>query len=203
MLNELRHPLVQSWLGELRDVQTPSARFRELLRSLSVALFLEATRDLPTTPCTRRTPLAEIEGEVAAAPVLVPVLRAGLGMVDGILPLVPEASVHHLGVYRCHETLRPISYYSPAVPAAGRWIYLLDPMLATGGSATAAIETVREWSGSQIRLLCVLAAPEGVAQVHAAHPDVTIYTCALDSHLNDRGYIVPGLGDAGDRQFGT
>jgi uracil phosphoribosyltransferase len=205
MVTVLQHALVETWLAELRDVGTTPARFRELLRHLSVALFLEASRDLPLAAYPVRTPLTETEGRrVITAPALVPVLRAGIGMAEAILPLVPEGSVRHVGVFRQHDTLEPVSYYRPTVTGvAERPAYILDPMLATGGSASAVLSEVRGWGVQSLRLLCVLGAPEGVARIRADHPDVPIYLCGLDECLNEIGYIVPGLGDAGDRQFNS
>jgi uracil phosphoribosyltransferase len=205
MVTVLQHALVDTWLAELRAADTPPARFRELLRHLSVALFLEASRDLPTEPCMVRTPMTEVEARrVTPAPALVPVLRAGIGMAEAILPLVPDGSVRHVGVFRRHDTLEPVSYYQPTVTGAGgRPTFVLDPMLATGGSASAVLTTVRGWGVGSISLLCVLGAPEGVARIREDHPDVPIYLCALDECLNEIGYIVPGLGDAGDRQFNS
>lgn len=204
MLAQIDHPLVEYWLTELRDVETGAARFRQLVRSLSGALFLEATRDLPLARRPVRTPLAEVEGRrLATAPVLVPVLRAGLGMVDGLLDGVPEARVCHVGLYRDHQTLEAVSYYTPSVSGAeGRTAFVLDPMLATGGSAVATIRIVEQWGVERIKLLSIIGAPPGVQRVAQSCPEVEIYLCALDERLNDIGYIVPGLGDAGDRQFG-
>ncbi len=203
MIVELDQPLARHWLAELRAEATPRSRFRELLRSLSVLLFLEAARDLPTAPVRVRTPLAELETEcLAAPPVLVPILRAGLGMVEPLLALVPEAQVCHLGMYRDHVTLQPVPYYSPEIrPVAGRTVFLLDPMLGTGGSAEAALSEVKGWGAADLRLLSVIASRPGVARVRDRHPDVPIYAGAIDPTLNEKGYIVPGLGDAGDRQF--
>jgi uracil phosphoribosyltransferase len=204
MLAQIDHPLVEYWVTELRDVETGAARFRQLVRSLSGALFLEATRDLPLAGRRVRTPLAEVDGRrLATAPVLVPILRAGLGMVDGILDWVPDARICHVGLYRDHETLEAVSYYTPSVIGAeGRTAFVLDPMLATGGSAVATISIVKQWGVERIKLLSILGAPPGVQRVAQGYPEVEVYLCALDERLNDIGYIVPGLGDAGDRQFG-
>lgn len=201
----LDHPLVHHWLAELRHETTPPPRFRELLHRLTGALLLRATEDLPLAPRRIRTPLVELEVHVlASVPVLVPVLRAGLGMVEGAHAVLPECSVHHVGLYRDHETLQAVSYYEPQPPSLpGSTALVLDPMLATGGSAVATLDLVKRWDVAEIRLLCVIAAPEGVQRVTAAHPDVKIYLCALDERLNELGYILPGLGDAGDRQFGN
>lgn len=205
MLTVLDHPLARHWLAELRDVNTQPPRFRALLRQLGLALFLEATRDLPVAPTTIRTPLEELQGErIVAAPVLTPVLRAGLGMVEGILELLPECRVAHLGYRRDHITLEPITYYRPErTEVVGHPLFVLDPMLATGGTAVAAIQEARSWGATDIRLLSVVGAPPGVDRVLQQCPGTPIYLTALDPALNDLGYIVPGLGDAGDRQFGT
>jgi uracil phosphoribosyltransferase len=205
MLTVLSHPLVDDWLAELRDVETPPARFRALVRKLTSALFLEASRDLATAPRCVRTPLTEVEvRRLARQPVLVPILRAGLGMAESVLELVPEARVCHLGIYRHHTTLQPVPYYTPPdTDLGGRPTFVLDPMLATGGSAVAALDLAAQWSPGPVKLLGILGAPEGVERVRAAYPAVPIFLCALDTCLNDLGYIVPGLGDAGDRQFGT
>ena len=204
MLRELEHPLIHHWLAQLRDVETGNADFRRLVRSLTWALFLEASRGLPVLPRRVRTPLTEMEGlRLGRAPLLVPILRAGLGMADAVLEWVPEAATCHLGIYRDHDTLQPNTYYAAKGPdGAGRDAFILDPMLATGGSAVTAIGLVKQWDVATVRLLSLIGAPEGVQRVRAAHPDVEIYLCALDERLNEVGYIVPGLGDAGDRQFG-
>lgn len=203
MVTILSHPLVEHWLAELRSVETRPARFRELVRHLSAALFLEASRDLPLVESAVRTPMAECPARrLATGPVLAPILRAGIGMVDGILDLVPEASVYHLGFYRCHDTLEAVCYYRPtASGAAGRRAFVLDPMLATGGSAVAALDEVSTWGIERPRLLCLIGAPEGVERVRRAYPEVELFLGALDERLNEVGYIVPGLGDAGDRLF--
>jgi uracil phosphoribosyltransferase len=205
MVTILSHPLVEHWLAELRSVETGPARFRELVRRLSAALFIEAARDLPLVETRIRTPLTEAPARrLRSEPVLAPILRAGIGMAEGVLDLVPEATVHHLGFYRQHDTLEAICYYRPTVStAAGRPAFILDPMLATGGSAVSALEEVCRWGVVEPRLLCLIGAPEGVARVHQAYPDVPIYLGALDERLNELGYIVPGLGDAGDRQFNS
>ncbi|MFN3652808.1 MAG: uracil phosphoribosyltransferase [Armatimonadota bacterium] len=200
----LDHPLVRVWVTELRSAETPNARVRDLLRNLSVALFLEASRELETVGVRVRTPLTETGGaRLERAPLLVPILRAGLGMVDGILELVPEADVAHLGLYRDHDTLEPVTYYTPSHRSTpGRELYVLDPMLATGGSVCAALDVVKTWAPGRVHLLSVIGAPPGVERVRSRHPDVSITLAALDERLNEIGYIVPGLGDAGDRQFG-
>lgn len=199
----LSHPLAQAALTEIRNRQSSRAVVRANVRTLAMMLFLEATRDLATKPVTVQTPLAKTRGaRVAGAIGLVPILRAGLGMVDGILELAPEARVFHLGLYRDEETLAPVEYYSKLshhepVDVA----FVLDPMLATGGSATAAVERLKEWGVPQIKFLSLFAAPEGVRRLSRAHPDVAIHCATIDARLNNRGYIVPGMGDAGDRQF--
>jgi uracil phosphoribosyltransferase len=200
-----RHPLILHRLGPLRDKDTPPERFRRLVRELAQLLFAEASADLRTEAYTVTTPLAECRAERLAERVgLVPILRAGLGMAEAVLDLVPEAQVWHLGLYRDHRTLRPITYYNKlAGPAELDVCFVLDPMLATGGSAAAAITILKQWGVRRIRFLALIAAPEGVRVLHDAHPDVEVYLAALDSHLNEVSYIVPGLGDAGDRQFGT
>ena len=199
------HPLVLARLARLRDVNTSSVEFRQHVRVLALLLGQEATTDLPLRTYTLRTPLAEAVGQELAEPVaVVPILRAGLGMAEGLLELLPEARVWHLGLYRDEATLQPNTYYSRLPRKAGRTLALLvDPMLATGGSAVQACTLLRESGVARIRLVTLLAAPEGVERMKRAFPDVPIFTAALDSHLNDSGYIVPGLGDAGDRQFAT
>lgn len=201
----LDHPLVHHWLAELRHEATPPHRFRDLLHRLTGALFLRATDDLPLAELRVPTPLVETDCRMLAnVPVLVPVLRAGLGMVEGAHALLPDCTVHHVGLYRDHATLQAISYYEPQPPSLpGATVLVLDPMLATGGSAVATLDLVKRWDVAQVRLLCVIGAPEGVQRVMEAHPDVEIYLCALDERLNELGYILPGLGDAGDRQFGA
>ena len=200
-----QHPLVRHKLAMLRSQHTQQILFRQLVRELSQLLFYEATQNLPTAACVVQTPLSECPGyEIAAKIGLMPILRAGLGMAEAILDLAPGAQVWHLGLYRDHATLEPVIYYQklPPKPTADFSI-VLDPMLATGGSATAAVEMLKKWGTPYIKFLGLIAAPEGVRALQKAHPDVPIYLAAIDSHLNDKGYIVPGLGDAGDRQFGT
>ena len=200
-----RHPLVRHKQTQLRNVQTDSAEFRGLVRELARLLFFEAAYDLRTEPHTVPTPLADYAGERVAETVgLLPILRAGLGMAEAILDLLPTAQVWHLGLYRDHRTLKPVTYYNklPPTPTIERAL-VLDPMLATGGSAVAAVDVLKRWGLKRIQYLGLIAAPEGLAALQAAHPDVPVYLAALDSHLNELGYIVPGLGDAGDRQFGT
>ncbi|MGI6784455.1 MAG: uracil phosphoribosyltransferase [Aminivibrio sp.] len=200
------HPLVQHKVSIIRDKNTPVKTFRELVQEIAGLMVYESTRNLPLVKVKVETPLTEteayaLEGKKLA---IVPVLRAGLGMVDGILQIVPNAKVGHIGLYRDPETLNPVEYYCK-LPGdiSERDIFILDPMLATGGSASAAISLVKEKGGKKISLVSIIAAPEGVARVHEDHPDVDIFTAALDSHLDKNGYIVPGLGDAGDRLFGT
>lgn len=210
MLYASEHPLVHLKVAELRDVQTRAPRFRELVREISLLLGVEALRTLPVEPRTVRTPLADAPGYGLGVTVgLVPILRAGLGMVDPFLMLVPSAQVWHLGLYRDEETLRPVEYYnrlSTGQPPSGHEVhswFLLDPMLATGGSAIAAVDVLRRTDRRPLTYVGLIAAPEGIRALEAAHPDVDIYVGAVDSHLNEHGYIVPGLGDAGDRQFET
>ena len=202
----VRHPLVQHKLTLLRDARTPKKIFKELVDEIAMLMAYEATRDLPLEPVEVETPLERTTGWRVSGKklTLVPILRAGLGMVDGILKLVPSARVGHIGLYRDHETLEPVDYYFK-VPADApeRDFILLDPMLATGGSAVAAIHSLKRAGAHRIRFLCLVASPAGVARVHDVHPDVPILAAALDRELNAQGYILPGLGDAGDRLFGT
>ena len=200
------HPLIQHKVGIIRDADTSVKQFRELLQEITGLMVYEITRSLPLTEKTVKTPIQEttvrtIEGRKMA---IVPVLRAGLGMVDGILQLVPNAKVGHIGLYRDPETLQPVEYYCKLpFDIEEREIFVLDPMLATGGSSAAAISLIKKRGGKKISLVCLIAAPEGIERVHKEHPEVGIFAAALDSHLNSHGYIVPGLGDAGDRLFGT
>ena len=200
-----QHPLVRHKLTRLRRVETEPKKFRELVHELAQLLVYEATLDLPLAPHTVETPLATYEGQRIGERIgLVPILRAGLGMVDPILDLIPTAHVWHLGLYRDHETLRPVTYYNKLPPQVDVDLCLvLDPMLATGGSAAAAVTVLKEWGAERIKFIGLIAAPEGVRALSEAHPDVDIHLGALDERLNEKGYIVPGLGDAGDRQFGT
>jgi len=199
------HPAVLHKLAILRDEKTEPKKFREVVRELSWLLGYEALADARVRPITIRTPMESMEGaELADRIGLVPILRAGLGMVDAMLELMPTAQVWHLGLFRDERTLRPVEYYNKLPDSASVDVCLiLDPMLATGGSATAAIEVLKRWGAVRIKLVNLIAAPEGVAAVSAAHPDVPIHCAALDRQLNEKGYIMPGLGDAGDRQFGT
>ena len=199
------HPLVQHHLTVLRHRDSTPDQFRQALRRLSVLLAYEATRDLPLAPVRVPTPLARAAcGRVRARVGLIPILRAGLGMVDPILDLIPGAEVRHLGFYRDEKTLQPVEYYRKFPAQAPVDVALiLDPMLATGGSAVAALRAVREWGVKNCQLLAIIAAPEGIARVRAEFPRTRICVCAVDQRLNRRAYIVPGLGDAGDRQFNT
>lgn len=206
MLTVIEHPLIRHKLSLLRDRGTPTKLFKELVDELAMLMAFEATRHLPLEAVTIETPLETMQAQRLAGhePLLVPILRAGLGMVDGIRSLIPSARVGHIGLYRDHDTLQPVEYYFK-VPGdlAQRDVFVLDPMLATGGSAAGAITQLKRAGALRIRFMCLVAAPEGVANLHAAHPDVPIYTAALDRELNEKGYILPGLGDAGDRLFGT
>ena len=200
------HVLLSHRMAELRDAATPSPRFRRLLAEIGAMLTIEATRSLPSMTKRVTTPMTEMDHRVLAGPepVLVAVLRAGLGLLDGAMQVLPEAPVGHVGLVRDEHTLQPSQYLlrmPPEVTVRGAILY--DPMLATGGSAIAAVQRVKEAGAPAIRFVCALAAPEGVAKLRAAHPDVPIITAALDERLNERGFIVPGLGDAGDRCFGT
>ncbi len=199
------HPAIQHKLAVLRDVRTEPKKFREVVRELSWLLGYEALADVGVRPLTIRTPIEEMEGAQLADRIgLVPILRAGLGMVDAMLELMPTAEVWHLGLFRDERTLQPVEYYNKLPDSHSVDLCLiLDPMLATGGSATAAIDVLKKWGAVRIKLVNLIAAPEGVAAVAAAHPDVEIHCAALDRQLNEKGYIMPGLGDAGDRQFGT
>ncbi len=205
-LTVVHHPLVQHKLTLMRDKATPTAVFRQLLREISQLLAYEITRELPMTTRSIETPLEAMDAPVLAGKklALVSILRAGNGLLDGVLELIPSARVGFIGLYRDPETLQPVQYYCK-VPAdlEDRLCIVLDPMLATGNSSARAVELLKERGANRIRFLCLLAAPEGVARMAAAHPDVPIVTAALDARLNDHGYIVPGLGDAGDRMFGT
>ena len=204
-LHVSEHPAVRHKLGILRDEKTEPKKFREVVRELSWLLGYEALADARMRPVEVKTPLEAMEGEELADRIgLIPILRAGLGMVDAMLELMPTAEVWHLGLFRDERTLRPVEYYNKLPDHSHVDLCLiLDPMLATGGSATAAIEVLKRWGAERIKLVNLIAAPEGVEAVVSAHPDVEIYCAALDRQLNEKGYIQPGLGDAGDRQFGT
>ena len=199
------HPLVKEKMTRLRDETTPPKIFRELVAEIATLLLYEATADLPTESREVNTPLAPYKGARLRDKVgLVPVLRAGIGMVEAALELMPEAQVWHIGLFRDERTLRPISYYNKLPSSATVQVCLvLDPMLATGGSATETVDILKKWGAKHIKYVGIIAAPEGVRALSSAHPDVPIHVAALDERLNDKGYIVPGLGDAGDRQFGT
>jgi uracil phosphoribosyltransferase len=202
----VRHPLIQHKLSMLRSRSTPTKIFKELVEEIATLMAYEATADLPLAPREVETPLERMTGAQLAGKklVLVPILRAGLGMVEGILRLVPDACVGHIGLYRDHDTLRAVHYYFKVPPdTADREFLILDPMLATGGSAVAAITQLKDAGAVRIRFLCLVASPEGVRRLHDAHSDVPIIAAALDRELNEQGYILPGLGDAGDRLFGT
>lgn len=202
----LQHPLIEHKLAILRNRETDNKLFRSTLEELSYLLVYEITRDLALRPVRIHTPLAPCDAlHLAEQVLLVPVLRAGLGMVSGILNLIPSAKVGHVGVYRDEHSLQPVEYYFRLPPdAASMRTFLLDPMLATGGSLAHAVELLKTKGGiARITVVSILAAPEGLDALHAAHPDVKIYTAMLDNHLNDQGYILPGLGDCGDRLFGT
>ena len=205
-LSVVRHPLVQHKLTIIRDRRTTTKAFKELVDEIAMLMAYEATADLPLEEVPVESPLEHATGwQVSGKKLtLVPILRAGLGMVEGILRLVPSARVGHIGLYRDHDTLEPVDYYFK-VPsdAAERDFFLLDPMLATGGSAVSAVASLKRAGAARIRFLCIVAAPEGVRRLADAHPDVPVYCASLDRQLNENGYILPGLGDAGDRLFGT
>ena len=200
------HPLIQHKISMLRNKNTGTNEFRKLIEEIAVLMGYEALRDLPLEDVEIETPIEKCKSPMIAGKKLavVPILRAGLGMVDGMLAMIPAAKVGHIGLYRDPETLKPVEYYCK-LPADSneREVFVVDPMLATGGSAVAAIQMLKDKGVKNIRFLCIIAAPEGVEAMKKAHPDVDIYIGALDQHLNEHGYIVPGLGDAGDRIFGT
>ena len=200
------HPLIQHKLTILRDERTGSKQFRELVSEIAMLMCYESTRDLPLKEVNTKTPLTTAKTKVLAGRKMafVPILRAGLGMVDGVLSLIPAAKVGHIGMYRDPETHMPVDYYCK-LPADlnERDVFVLDPMLATGGSAIDAVARIKEFGPKRIKFMCIIAAPEGIEAFPQAHPDVPVYCAGLDDHLNDHAYIVPGLGDAGDRIFGT
>lgn len=199
------HPLVRHKLSILRDIHTEPQKFRRLVKELTALIAYEATQDLSTRPIDIQTPLTTAHCEELNDKIgLVPILRAGLGMVEGIWELMPSAEVWHIGLYRDEQTLKPVQYYNklPVLPTVSVCL-ILDPMLATGGSAAATAEILKNWGVSKIKFLGLIGAPEGVAVMQRAHPDIDIYLASVDDRLNDKAYIVPGLGDAGDRQFGT
>lgn len=205
-LTVLDHPLIQHKVTLLRDKGTSTRDFKQLVNEIAMLMAFEVTKDLPTEPVSIETPLERMEGRQVAGKklTLVPILRAGLGMVDGIAQLIPSARVGHIGLYRDHDTLQPVDYYFK-IPGGedARDFFVLDPMLATGGSAVAAVSALKQAGARRIRFLCLVAAPEGVKRMLDAHPDVPVFAAALDRELNTDGYILPGLGDAGDRLFGT
>jgi uracil phosphoribosyltransferase len=205
-LTVLDHPLIQHKLSLLRDRHTSTRDFKQLVSEIAMLMAYEVTKDLPTEPVEVDTPLERMTGRQVSGKklTLVPILRAGLGMVDGIAQLIPSARVGHIGLYRDHDTLKPIDYYFK-IPAAEieRDFFILDPMLATGGSAVAAVGALKDAGARRIRFLCLVAAPEGVGRMLEQHPEVPVFAAALDRQLNPQGYILPGLGDAGDRLFGT
>jgi uracil phosphoribosyltransferase len=205
-LTVLDHPLIRHKLTILRDRRTSTRDFKQLVNEIAVLMAYEVTKDLPLEPVEIETPLEPMTGVQLAGKklTLVPILRAGLGMVEGIAELIPSARVGHIGLYRDHDTLMPVDYYFK-IPAdeMERDFFVLDPMLATGGSAVAALSALRRAGARRLRFLCLVAAPEGVQTLLEAHPDVPVYAAALDRQLNEHGYILPGLGDAGDRLFGT
>ncbi|CAA9434391.1 MAG: Uracil phosphoribosyltransferase [uncultured Phycisphaerae bacterium] len=199
------HPVVQTKLTELRDFTADHRKFRDLLDEVAGLMVYEVTRDWPTQPKPVQTPLERTTGRVLARQVtLVPILRAGLGMAGGVLRLLPEARLGHLGVYRDERTLEPVSYYQKLPPdIAATEVLLIDPMLATGGSGSAAVSYLKKAGVTGMKFVCLVAAPEGIQALHQQHPEVPIYCAAIDRQLDERGYILPGLGDAGDRIFGT
>jgi uracil phosphoribosyltransferase len=197
------HALAGHLLAQIRNEGTPPPVFRTLAKRLALTLASEAIRDLPTTEITVRTPLEETTGHVLGDLVAVPILRAGLGMLEAVTELFPEVAVGYIGLERDEASLEPQSYYRKLPPVQGRHVLVLDPMLATGGSGSAATAAVKEGGPTSIRFVCVVAAPEGIRRMDADHPDVPIFTAAIDRQLNDNGYILPGLGDFGDRLFGT
>jgi uracil phosphoribosyltransferase len=205
-VNVISHPMIQHKLTIMRDKDTSIAGFRQLLREIAHLMCYEVTRDLELEMIDIETPLAKIKAPTIKGKKLVfaSILRAGNGLLDGMLDLVPAARVAHIGIYRDHETLQPVEYYFKAPSELdNRLIIVVDPMLATANSSIAAIEQLKKRGANNLRFLCLLAAPEGIEKFSQAHPDVPIFTAAIDSHLNEKGYIVPGLGDAGDRMYGT
>ena len=199
------HPLIQHKLSRLRDKRTEPKKFRELIREISILLAYEATSDLGLSPVAVETPMGSAQcAELTETVGLIPVLRAGLGMVEGIWEMMPGAEVWHIGLFRDERTLRPVQYYNklPVAPTV-QVCLILDPMLATGGTAVATVDVLKKWGAQRIKYVGIIGAPEGVGRLQDAHPDVPIYLAVVDERLNEIGYIVPGLGDAGDRQFGT
>jgi len=205
VIHESKHPLVQHKLSKLRAIETGPKKFRELIRELSILLAYEATQDLELEPITVETPMGVSTGQALKEQIgLIPILRAGLGMVEGIWEMMPGSEVWHIGLFRDEDTLQPVQYYNklPISPTV-QLCLVLDPMLATGGSAVATVDILKDWGAPRIKYVGIITAPEGIKALNNAHPDVDIYVAAIDEKLNDIGYIVPGLGDAGDRQFGT
>lgn len=205
-VHEMNHPLIQHKLGLIRDKNTGSKEFRELVKEVSMLLAYEVTRDLPLEEVDVETPLMTAKCKMLSGRKLgiVPILRAGLGMVDGFLELLPAAKVGHVGLYRDPETLEPVEYYCKLpTDVSERELIVVDPMLATGGSANAAIQFIKDKGATSIKLVCLIGCPEGISAVQRVHPDVDIYIAGIDEKLNDHAYIVPGLGDAGDRLYGT
>ena len=205
-VNILDHPLIQHKLTQIRQKETSTTQFRQMINEIGGLMVYEITRDLPLEQIEIQTPVATTKANVIAGKkmVVVPILRAGLGMVDGILQMIPSARIGHIGIFRDEETLQPVEYFAKFPDGLDqRDIFIVDPMLATGGSAIAAINSIKKRGAKNIKLVCLVGAPEGVKAVNEAHPDVTIYLASLDEKLNEKGYIVSGLGDAGDRIFGT
>ncbi len=205
MLHVSQHPLVKHKLTILRNKHTDSKQFRELIREITLLLAYEATADLAVSPVAVETPLTTMQGcRIKDTIGLIPILRSGLGMVEGIWEMIPSAEVWHIGLFRDERTLRPVAYYNrlPIHPTVSICL-ILDPMLATGGSAVKTVDILKKWGATRIKFMGLIGAPEGVERLQQQHPDVDVYLAALDDHLNEHGFIVPGLGDAGDRQFGT
>lgn len=204
-VNIMTHPLIMHKITMLRSTDTENKDFRQLTYEIALLMGYEATKNLPVVNCEVVTPVAKCTGKIIEKQVaLVPILRAGLGMVDALLDLIPASKVGHIGLYRDHSTLKPVEYYCKLpTDVENRQVIVLDPMLATGGSSIAAIDVIKRYGVKNIKLMCIIAAPEGVKAMQEAHPDVEMYIGALDEKLNENGYIVPGLGDAGDRIFGT
>ena len=205
-VNILDHPLIQHKLTQMRQKDTSTTQFRQMINEIGGLMVYEITRDLPLEQIEIETPVAKTKANVIAGKkmVVVPILRAGLGMVDGILQMIPSARIGHIGIFRDEETLQPVEYFAKFPEELDqRDIFIVDPMLATGGSAIAAINSIKQRGAKNIKLVCLVGAPEGVKAINEAHPDVTVYLASLDEKLNEKGYIVPGLGDAGDRIFGT
>ena len=205
-VNILDHPLIQHKLTQIRQKDTSTTQFRQMINEIGGLMVYEITRDLPLEQIEIETPVAKTKANVIAGKkmVVVPILRAGLGMVDGILQMIPSARIGHIGIFRDEETLQPVEYFAKFPEELDqRDIFIVDPMLATGGSAIAAINSIKQRGAKNIKLVCLVGAPEGVKAINEAHPDVTVYLASLDEKLNEHKYIVPGLGDAGDRIFGT